>query len=236
MLLQKLIGTHQPAEIEFVGSFTTLFTGNSVSTWTLSYGNNLTGGLASSPIQGDLVIVIIGSSNSPSITFTAQTSGYTKIANLYANANLTTADACFAVFAKIMNNPADTDFQVNFSSNCYPQGLVYCLRGVNPTVPQDVTPTTAISTSIGVPPDPPAITPTTIGSAIVACGVSAGTGNVSILSSSSLSNFVTAGEGFARLGIGTIYNWSSGSVDPAQFDGGSNTRATASVTMALRPN
>jgi hypothetical protein len=234
MLFQKLLGA-AVSPIAFVGSFSPTGPGSSAS-WTISYAGNLTGGLSTSPQGGDLVVVIVGASNSAARTFTAVTSGYTKVAELYANNTGSTADAIFAVFIKIMGSTPDTNFEVSFSANIFPEAIVYCLRNVDGTTPQDATATTATTVTNGTVPNPAAITPVTLGAAVVACAVASGTGTVTALTSSDLSNFATGGSGFARLGIGVIYDWSSGAVDPAAFGGGgANIRATAAVTLALRP-
>jgi hypothetical protein len=221
--------------IEFAG-YIALTEPGSTSAWTISLTSTLTGGVDTVVRARDLVVVVVGASNSATASFTDGSGTWTRVANLYANNTGSTADACFAVFVKIMAATPDTSITVNISTAVFAQGLVYVLRNVNATTPEDVTATTATTTSNGTVPDPPAITPTTIGSAVVACVCGAGAGAVTALTSSDLANFISHGSGFAQVAVGVVFGWGSGAVDPAALGGGgASLRATASVTMAMRP-
>ena len=224
------------AGINFVGSFYQDGSGASSTTITANYGGSLSGGSDSSPREGDYVFVAVCASNSSDLTFSASTAGYTKVTDLYANNTGTTSDCSMAVFYKRMGASPDSAVTINSSAAAFMIATVYVVRGMNASTPMDVTATTATTVTNGSIPNPPAITPVTAGAAVLAVGGAAGTGTMTDLTSSDLSNFDSRNTGFAATGMGLIYNWTSGAVDPAAFGGGgAATRATASVTMALRP-
>ncbi len=224
------------AGISFVGSIYQDGSGASSTAITANYGGSLSGGSDSSPREGDYVFVVVCASNSADLTFTASTSGYTKVADLYANNTGTTSDCNMAVFYKRMGASPDSSVTITSSTTAFMIATIYVVRGMNASTPMDTTSTTATTTSNGSVPNPPAITPVTVKAAVLAIGCAAGAGSMTDLTSSDLSNFYSRNTGFAATGMGLRDNWVSGAVDPAAFGGGgANTRATASVTMALRP-
>ncbi len=224
------------AGISFVGSFYNDGSGASSTTITANYGGSLSGGSDSSPREGDYVFVAVCTSNSADLTFSASTAGYTKVADLYANNTGTTADCSMAVFYKRMGASPDSSVTITSSATAFLIATVYVVRGMNASTPMDATATTATTVTNGAVPDPPAITPATARAAVLAVGCAAGSGTMTDLTSSDLANFDSRNTGFAATGIGLIYGWASGAVNPAAFGGGgASLRATASVTMALRP-
>lgn len=215
----------------FVGSYA-LDLGQTTSS-TITFQNNLTGGVANTPSTNDIVIVIVGASTTADTNFGTSSSNWTEEADLYVNAS---SDANLGVFYKVMGATPDTSIAITSSSNVFIQSLTYVIRGVNITTPVDVTTTTATGSG-NANPNPPAITPVTAYAAVLGIGVGAGNGSVTALTSSDLDNFVTAGNGFTRLGIGIDYSWVGGAVNPAAFGGGETAagRSWASISMALRP-
>jgi hypothetical protein len=221
-------------KFRFVGSYA-LDLGQTTSS-TITFQNNLTGGLSNTPATNDIVIVLVGSSTSNINTnYGTSSSGWTEEADLYANA--TTSDANLGLFYKVMGSTPDTSITITSSNNIFIQSLTYVIRGVNITTPIDVTSTTATATG-NANPNPPSITPNTFFAGVLGIGVGAGSGSVAAFTSSDLDNFVSAGSGFARLGIGIDYSWTGGAVDLAAFGGGQTNSAIswAAVSMALRPN
>lgn len=222
--------------IEFVGVYNIPVGTGNVSSVTITFGGNLTGGLSSSPQEGDIVFVAVGGSAGSTRTF-SNSSGFTLLNNFYVNNTGSTADCCFAVFYKVMGSTPDTSINISVTTATNMIWQVYVLRNVDTSNPIDVTQTTATTATDGSVPNPPAITPVTPGSAVIAIGAGAGTGAMTGYTASDLIEFSsTAISGFFRIGTGIKQlNWASGVVDPAAFSGGgSSTRATASVTIAVR--
>lgn len=236
MLQHFLRATQQPSagNIEYVGGQTqVLGTGDTTVTFAL------TGGLASTPADGDVVIVSVAVSSNTDYAIGVVTGGYAEISELYANA---TRDTNLSVSWKRMGGSPDTSVVVSGKSTSSAAGsvVVQVYRGVDATQPFDVTSTTS-TTLTSIKPDPASITPTTSG-AIIVVAAATGSSNISgTMSASYLSDFITGTD------TATFYKtyasmgnvaWTSGSYDPAQFtfSGTDNTGYTsASVTMALRP-
>ena len=223
--------TSTPATIQFIGSRSAEFVGST------TVGTTIT--IESLNLQyGDLVIVAYeacGTVNKP-----LSISGYTTVANLYAN---DTEDSNFLVAYKFMGLIPDTDIVIPPTQNAADAGavVVHVYRGVNLEQPFDVSSTTATLLNTAIP-NPPAITPVTQGAKIVvAAGAAHTVGTAGLFSAGYLSNFVTtAGNDTndATVGIGHV-DWPGVTTyDPAawSFTGTNSTNfSTNSVTMALRP-
>jgi len=197
---------------------------------------DLTGGLASSPSENDLVVLSYAIGSGADIDVTVTTSGYIEIADIRANDD---NDANLGVFRKFMSSSPDTSVTVGQTTNTtYPGAVaIQVWRGVNVTTPLDVAATTATGLDTGQP-SPPAITPSTSGSVVIVAGAaSQPTG--AVFTSSDLSNFITATSPDTLdtvVGMGS-FDWTSGTFTPATW-GGSTTASTdswAAVTLALRP-
>lgn len=234
MLFQKLVGVG--GDIQYVGSYVQGFAGGTTDrTITLT---SLTGGIASAPAAGDLVIVYFGTGSTADRNLVV--SGYTEIAELYSN---DTYDTNLVAAYKFMGGTPDTSFTLTggtLSTADAGAVAVQVWRGVNTVTTFDVTSTTATGIN-SVLCDPPAITPTTPGSIIVSGGAGAHDGeNAETYSSSNLTAFVSVGAGDTNaVTIGLGYNaWTSGAFNPAQFtfsDTDSTEFSWAAVTLALRP-
>lgn len=230
--------------LEYVGGKTAAVTGSTATVTNVSL-TDLSGGLASAPAAGDIVIVGYTVAATADRVIGVTTSGYTEVAELYAN---DTIDANLSVSWKIMGATPDTSVSVSATGGST-DGAVVAIRvwrGADSTTPMDVTPTTATHLNTWTP-DPPAITPVTSGAVIEVIGAGAAGIDVSqmgAMSSSQLSNFLTAspapGGSAARssgIGVGN-FAWSSGSFNPNAFSvsgTSSTTYSAASVTLALRP-
>jgi hypothetical protein len=228
--------TSGPATIEYVGGRTQGGAGTTGNI-TISLNGTLTGGLSSSPQDGDIVIVAIEMCGTTNKSYRIST--YTQIADLYAN---DTEDSNLQVGYKFMSATPDTSVTITggtgSTADAY-AAIVHVWRGVDSTTPLDVTPTTASLTNTGIP-NPPAITPTSTGAMIVVAAGTAHTGGIDTFGATYLDNFLTVGandSNDATAGMGNIA-WTSGSYDPAAWTF-SQTNSTAfstnSVTMALRP-
>jgi hypothetical protein len=219
----------------YVGGRTQTSTSTSNITVTLT---GLTGGSDTAPVEGDLVLVVRTWAGTADQSLTTSSTGWTELVETYFNS---TYDINMAIYWKIMGATPDTSMVVNGqgSTNDATAIAVQVYRGVDTTTPFDVTYTSASSTSSGIP-NPPAITPVTENSIIVAAAGTAHNGGTDTFTASELSNFITVGSNStndATVGIGW-YPWETGSFNPAAWTF-SQTDATtftnSSVTMALRP-
>lgn len=223
--------------IQYVGGFAQGFVG-STSNITISL-TSLTGGIASAPAEGDIVVVYFGTGSNTIRISQMSVSGYQTVASLFAT---DTYRANLIVAHKFMGSTPDTSFVLtNGTASVDDAGAVavHVFRNVDPFLPLDVALTTASAPNTGVP-NPPAITPTTQNAVIVSGAAAAHIGGVLTFTSSDLTDFVTAGGNDTRdvtIGAG-YYDWDSGAFDPAQFGGGTtaDTSSWAAVTLALRPN
>lgn len=232
MLWQKLIGAKTVGDLTFVGS--ALDDQQDIQTPTYSL-TSLSGGVASAPQAGDIVIACVAFNNSIDRNIQCSTSGYTEVADLYASSG---NDCHLGVYYKVLTT-AETSvaFNLGVAENAF--FVAHVWRNQNST-PLDVTSTTATSINSGVP-NAPAITTATDKAVVIAIGACAGS-STSTLSSltvpSGMTNFRTAGQtSFARIGIASSVVATSGSFDPPSFGGGnsSSVNSFCAVTMALRP-
>jgi hypothetical protein len=235
-MLAKALLAASGGGIDYVGGYVDGFGGGTTDrTITLT---SLTGGLASAPAAGDLVIVYFGTGSTTNRNLVV--SGYTEVIELYSNDNF---DTNLAVAYKFMGGVPDTSFTLTGGTGSTSDGgavAVQVWRGVNAVTPLDVTRTTATGIN-SVLCDPPAITPITPGAIIVSGGAGAHEeDDVETYSSSDLTAFISAGDDDSNsvtIGIG-YHVWTSGSFNPAQFtfSGDDDTNYSwAAVTLALRP-
>ena len=240
MLATRLMGATSAAAtspIQYVGGYVQGFNGTTRDV-TISL-TSLTGGLASAPAAGDLVIVYFGVASSTNLDLVVGSS-YTEIVELYAN---DTEDTNLVVARKFMGATPDTSFELTngtFSLSNAGAVAVQVWRGVDAVTPLDVTSTTATGTN-SVLCNPPAITPTTSGAIIVSGGAGAySDATARTYSSSDLTQFISVGRADSNsvvIGLG-YHVWTSGSFDPAQFTFSSvdsTANSWAAVTLALRP-
>jgi hypothetical protein len=249
MLATFLKGATAPASsIQYVGGRTFAFAGTT-SDVSISLNETLTGGLATTPSAGDLVIVYFGTGSTADRDLVIGRTGgftpipYTEVAELFSN---DTFDTNLAVaYRRLTGGLSGDTFLVPITGgtlNTADAGVVaiQVWRGVDAVTPLDVTQTTATGGNT-VLCDPPAITPTTNGAIIVSGGAGAHSSGTQTFSSSDLTEFLTVGQddtNDATIGLG-YHVWTSGAFDPAQFtfsgkDG--TTFSWAAVTLALRPS
>lgn len=237
MLFQKLLNNaaNSLPSIEYVGGYVTAFQGTTSNP--IIPLTSLTGGIASAPAAGDLVIVYFGTGSTTDRNLVI--SGYTEVVELYAGS---TFDTNLVVARKFMSATPDTNFVIvggTGSADDAAAVAVQVWRGVNATTPLDVAATT-VTTNNSILCNPPAITPITQNAIIVAGGAGAHNGGDETYSSSDLTGFQTAGHSDINdvvIGLG-YHNWTLGSFNPAQFtcsQGDSTSYSSAGVTLALRP-
>ncbi len=228
--------------LQYVGG--TSGTGTSTG-YTVSLSGTLTGGIASSPAAGDIVVVAsaFGNTASSAPAITGNNSGAYLTAGAAVHAN-DTWDTEFRAFYQVMGGTPDTSLTVTRVTNAAYGGatVVHVWRGVDTTTPLDATGTPA-SGANGAGANPPSVTPTTSGAIVIAMG--AGTmpaaGTAGYTGFTGYSNAVTAYDNGSTADTSVIMAslaWTSGAADPPVATGGtqSNTSSSwAAQTIALRP-
>lgn len=199
---------------------------------------SLSGGIGSSPQEGDIVIVVSGFAQTSDDNPGPITSGYTEVADLYIS---DTADTNASVSYKIVGATPDTSVEVGGSgSGTYGSAtVVHVWRGVDQSNPMDVPVITATGSN-GANIDSPSITPVTDGAVVLTCGLSAhASGGSTKTVPSGYSNGVQAVSAATRNSLAVIASklWASGSEDPGAWTGGTSQAfdSWAAVTLALRP-
>lgn len=232
MLWQKLLGTNASA-LSFVGGYSDFSNSTSGNTKTFSL-TSLSGGLASAPSTGDIVIACVSFNDATDRNITC--TGYTEVADLYSNG---TYDSQLGVFYKVLSS-ADTSVAFDLGTNVAASFCVHVWRYINSS-PLDATSTTATfggSTSA----NPPSITTTTNNAIVLAIGSAAAVvGDYgSPTAPSGMINFFqakTTATNSASIGIASVLQSTVGSYNPAVFSTSpsSSTGTWCAVTMALRP-
>lgn len=205
----------------------------SVTSRTVSYDGNLTGGIDSSVQPGDLVLAIAAATTSADVALGISSGGWTSISELYYDSG---ADANLEISWKLMGETPDTEVVITSSPSSTLQGGVAVWRFVDRATPLDgVTATTA--TSITGRPNPAAITPTTPGSTVAVVAMCAGNGSSTAMTSPDLENFQEDGGTFTRIAVGEIARWTSGAVNPGAFTAGSIdvNDSYAAITFVIKP-
>jgi len=199
---------------------------------------DLTGGIASSPSQYDVVVVVWGNVRNSNLDMVFVSSGYTEIADLYSD---DTNDSNMGGGWKIMSDSPDTSVVVNGSgsANYGSACVVGVWRGVDTTTPLDVTSTTATGTA-GNEINNPSITPTTSG-AVIVIGGNTGSSSVRTVTTTPTGygnmQEVTVDPTYATTCVMASKSWTSGAEDPSAwaFNSSGTNNAWCAITMALRP-
>lgn len=223
--------------IEYVGGYGATVT-SSTSDQTITFGGNLTGGVASSASAGDIVLVWFATGSTADRNLVV--SGYTEVTELYANS---VTDTNLAIAYKFMGSTPDTTFVLTGGTlNTDDAGAVavQVFRNVKSSQPLDVaTQTTVVNNSVIV--NPPSITPITSGSWIVAGGAGGHRAGNQNYFGSNLTSLVKAS---ANLNndvsvVAGHHVWTSSVFDPTAFTLGvgidSTDYSNASATVALKP-
>lgn len=227
---------------ELVGQTSQTWRDSSTSTAISLTG--LTGGIASAPAEGDVVVVLYEHDSSFTNTLGISTSGYST-----ATANgIDTRNFLGLVGVKKMGATPDTDVTVTASTGNAGESrivLVEVWRGGDPSTVLDASIVTASGGNTGQP-NPGAISPLTPGALILVLGGCAGAYETepSAFTSGDLTDIfqlaISTPSGSYlygnRAAIGH-HTWTSGAFDPAQWGGGttSTTASWAAFTIALRP-
>lgn len=222
----------------FVGGQAFTSTG---TTGTLTTNFSLTGGYRDNVKENDVVIVAVSISADTLVAPNIVTSGYVPAATLYSDDGF---DINLLVAYKVMGSTPDTSIAISHTGNIN-YGLavaIHVWEGIDTTTPLDVAATTATGIDTAIP-NPPAITPITNNSVILACAASGHNDAAELYSAApaTFSNLVTDGisESFDGM-VGIASN--TGAVALAEVDPGNfsiaftdvNTYSWACVTLALR--
>lgn len=232
--------------IQYVGAKTGVATSIGSGDTTVSL-TNLTGGLASSPSEGDLIVVAYHAPFTSNLSLVIETAGgtaYTLVdSELYVD---DTYDSNLRVAYRFAGATPDTSFVISHNAGATTGAIhvaVSVWRNVDASTPLDVAAVPATGTNTGRP-DPASITPTTANAVVLVFGAGAsapGSTPASFTSSDVTGDFRTngrSGTSFASSCIGFGYHeWTSGAFNPAAFGGGSNTSSDSwtAMTLALRP-
>lgn len=230
--------TGSRANIQYVGGTSGSFTPGTANSSTTISLTSLTGGIASEPSLGDLIVVTtgMGGVNDYPLYSTGKT-----LARAYANG---TQDSVFSIFAKyalvaedltsarFISDATSTNREYSVTVHVYRNATGYF-------VPSSVV-TTAQATNTAIP-NPPSITPTVSGS-IIHVGASAGhQAGAQNFTASYLSSFISkAGTDLTydeTTGAGYV-TWTSGAYDPAAWTFGgtdASTYSNNSATIAIAP-
>jgi hypothetical protein len=190
---------------------------------------------------GDVVYVAAGCNGTRSITSGGRangpyidTEGYTQIAEAINPA--TSPGYYLRVFRKVMGSTPDTSVIVDIGGNASVAGvaMIYCLRGVDNTTPEDTTPTTNYGTSTN--PDGPAITTVSPGAWVLSFVSSQVHDTASTYPVGWSDGYWTSfNDTFpARTGRVRVEQATPGSVDPGPW-GDWASGNWAGVTVAVRP-
>lgn len=213
--------------------------------YTVSLNGTLTGGLASSPAPGDVVVVFSGfgntASSAPAVSGNASGAYLGATAAQHIN---DTWDTEFRSFYQKMGATPDTTLTITRATNAAYGGgtTVQVWRGADPTTPF-IGAATPASGGNGAALNPPAYNPAVSGALIIAGGAgtmpAAGTAGYTAIGG--MSNAVTAYGNGTTAGTSVImasYAYAGASYDPATATGGTQNNTSSSwagVTLALRP-
>ena len=201
---------------------------NSASTSTPSFSlTGLTGGIASAPAAGDIVIVCIGINNTTDRNIQCTTSGYTEIFDLFNN------PAQFAAYYKILSS-AETSIAFNVAVSVVSRICIHVWRNPNATQ-LDVSAVTN-STTLSAP-NAPSITTVTNNAVVIAMGRhEAGSAGSALTVPSGMENFFNNSSTVSATAIASTFINPAGSYDPPTFGGGGGTSTrNLAATIAIRP-
>lgn len=206
----------------------------------------LTGGVASAPAAGDIVVVFSGFGNTAAVAPTC--SGNNSGAYAFAPGTTSyhqndTYDTEFAGRYAIQGATPDTSLTIGRTASAVYGGAtaVQVWRNVDPTTPFDVAAVVAGAGNTGLI-NPSAITPITPGAVILAggTGTQASTGSAFVAPSNMTGPSVTVKGDGSTSDTGTVlaaHTWTSGAFDPNAVTGGVVNASCSwrAMTLALRP-
>lgn len=232
VLAQDEAASYATISLVGLGKSSTVSAGNNVTVSLTS----LTGGSATTPIEGDTVFVFASMESTTDLTLAMSSAGYEMLADVYSN---DTADSNLALFRKVMGVVPDATAVLAGVSGRSAAIAVTVLRGVDP-VGIDVAVQTASGLNSGLA-NPPGATPITAGSLfLVGAGCAHSSGDSTDFASSDLSSFQTTRPDTALVAVASGIK--TGGVagtpfDPAALTGptGNTNSSWTAVTAVIRP-
>jgi hypothetical protein len=226
MLATILKGATSPAGLQFVGGAGLSSTATQTPSFSLT---SLTGGLASSPAAGDIVVVSVAMNDGTDRNIQCTTTGYTEVADLFQQ--LTSGQNSpiqLAAYYKVLST-AETSVAFNLGVSISSTFVCQVWRRINAT-PLDATTTTAVLGGVGAgTPDAPSITTVTNNAVVIAVGAGSVTG---ISAPSGMTDFFSSG----AHAISSVLRPTAGAYDPPAFGGTPPSNSTwCAATLALRP-
>jgi hypothetical protein len=201
---------------------------------------NLTGGLAASPSENDIVVLSLSVISSSSGDMNLATTGYTEHCDIYKDDTVTLN---FGVFSKFMGASPDSSVTIQTiplatGNNNWAHVRLTVWRGVNLTTPMDVAVVTNSGTDTASATSP-AITPVTAGAMVIDAAASCCGNALSVLNMSNPGSFSPFLMSKYAKGVSSMggKEWpGSGAMGPYAHGGGTDTTACwAALQMALRP-
>lgn len=193
---------------------------------------DLTVTLPGGTIEDDVVYAGYGEAATSDLDMAMTTSGYTELADLYADDS---NDANLGVFRKVMGaTPDSTAVFAEIGSAVVDEGVVVVLIGVDTTTPEDAATTTATGINSAVA-NPPSITTVTDGAWVIAVAESSSSSDHT--APSGYSNFIFENGSAAQAALATKEITTAGAEDPGTMGGDSSPPifAWAAATVAVRP-
>jgi hypothetical protein len=233
MLAKFLKGATASANnLRFVGGVAIANASNPTPSYSLT---SLTGGLASAPAIGDIVIACITIKDSTNRDLQCTTSGYTEIIDLHTSGFSNNSQ--LAIYYKVLT-AADTSVAFDLGVSTASRFACHVWRGINAT-PLDTTAESSIGNS--GPPNAPPITTVSSNAVVIAVGAQAAGGVpdniVQPTTPSGMGNFFQSFSSTTfGIAIASILLPSAGTYDPPAFGGfsTSSSNGICVATIALR--
>jgi hypothetical protein len=223
----------------YVGGRTASFVGSTGTDTDISLSGTLSGGVATSPAQDDVIVLVYSTgSNSANRNIKVNTAGYLLVGEKdFSN---DTYDAHLIIYVKVAG-ASETTVQVGPTLNANDAGAVaiHVWRNIDLDILVEKVEHVSIANTVLI--NPPSITPVTSGAIVIAGGGSGHASNLVYNTPALLSNFIQVNSSDAfrttlAIGSGT---WTSGAFDVAQFTLSSGLDSTAysnnSFSLALKP-
>lgn len=227
--------------LQYVGGTSGAGTSNG---YTVSLNGTLTGGIASSPAAGDIVVVFSGFANNASSApnVSGNNSGAYTPATAAQHVN-DTWDTEFRSFYQVMGGTPDTSLTITRTTNAAYGGatVVQVWRGADATTPF-IGAATPASGNNGNACNPPSYDPAVTGAIVIAGGA----GTLAAAAASAYTGFSGASNFIVRRADGTTadiavamgsFAYAGSAIDPPALTGQttSTSASWAGVTLALRP-
>jgi hypothetical protein len=185
--------------------------------------------------EDDVVYLFVTASAAGPPATTITTSGYTKLHD--QTVSVSGSNGRFTVWRKVMGATPDSNVVISHTSGSSAPGaaVAVCLRGVDPTTPEDAT-LTAAGPTTSTTPDSPSIT-TVTDDAWVISAFGAGVSDTTVTAPSGYSNQVDRNSSFFAVntvGAATKEIATAGAEDPASWTNLSSGNWSA-VSVAVRP-